>query len=323
MEEKTKKQHFVPRFYLKAWCRPNTNQIQIYDVKTDVTRPANVEDVASERYFYDIELTDLFTEETINELTSQGKIKADRAQAVEKALSSIVEAPFSLILNDILSRVMKATPWIVNNCVFIHPQERIEFAKYLAIQMIRTKEVRQDIIHSSERIVQKLKSMGVPDETAEKYAVTKKGARRIQNRMLMNDTQLLKAAGMFNSLTWVLGINRTGKKFYTSDNPIGRRGHKKSVPKFISNVGLNSPGVEVFFPLSPDVILIMSDGRYHTHMLEKENRYVEINKEPIVDYYNSILVMQAERSVISCDGDFALVDELKERNPNVFEIKRD
>ena len=317
MEELTKKQHYVPRFYLKAWCKPNTEQIQIYDVKTDKIRPANIEDVASERYFYDIELTDLFSEETINELSSQGRIKANRVQAVEKALSSIVETPFSIYYNDVLSRAMKATPWVINNCVFIRLQERIEFAKYLAIQMIRTKEVRQDILNSAERIVQKLKSMGAPDEIAEKCAVTKKGARRIQNRMLMDDKQLLKAASMFNNLTWVLGINRTGKKFYTSDNPIGRHGHRESVPKFISNVGLDSPGVEIFFPLSPDVILVMTDGRYHTHMLEKENRYVEINKESIVDYYNSILVMQAERSVISCDGDFALIKKIKERKPEV------
>ena len=33
--QKTKKQHYVPQSYLKAWAIPGTYQVHVYDKKTD------------------------------------------------------------------------------------------------------------------------------------------------------------------------------------------------------------------------------------------------------------------------------------------------
>ena len=36
--QKTKKQHYVPQSYLKAWAIPGTYQVHVYDKKTDKWR---------------------------------------------------------------------------------------------------------------------------------------------------------------------------------------------------------------------------------------------------------------------------------------------
>ena len=82
--------------------------------------------------------------------------------------------------------------------------------------------------------------------------------------------------------------------------------------------GLKSKGVEVFFPISPECILVMFDGSYHFQNAHLERRYVLLDNEAYIDYYNSLCAMQSERCVFSSDGDFALLEEMKENNPQIF-----
>ena len=44
---------------MNAWKIPNTNQINVYDIKTNKSRVNNVEDVASENYFYDMDFSEI------------------------------------------------------------------------------------------------------------------------------------------------------------------------------------------------------------------------------------------------------------------------
>lgn len=45
--QKTKKQHYVPQSYLKAWAIPGTYQVHVYDKKTDNERVNSINDIAS------------------------------------------------------------------------------------------------------------------------------------------------------------------------------------------------------------------------------------------------------------------------------------
>ena len=72
MEQKTKKQHYVPQCYLKAWSFSDKEQIYVYDRITDSIRINSVKDVAAERYFYDINPYELLPEAQIAKLHEQG-----------------------------------------------------------------------------------------------------------------------------------------------------------------------------------------------------------------------------------------------------------
>ena len=52
-KKKTKKQHYVPRFYLSNWANEK-GQIWVFDKSLKKSFQANIKDVASSNYFYDI-----------------------------------------------------------------------------------------------------------------------------------------------------------------------------------------------------------------------------------------------------------------------------
>lgn len=188
-----------------------------------------------------------------------------------------IDRDFANILKEIIGKAASATPWIIENCYFISEDKKGMLSAYLAIQYIRIKQVRNRIIDSADCLVQALKDMGASDEVIGKYAISKNDSKNIQAQMLMDLKSLSDLAISFLSLTWILCINQTKKKLYTSDSPIGTHAHVDH--PIMSMNGLKSKGVEVFFPISPECILVMFDGSYHFQNAHLERKYVLLDNE--------------------------------------------
>ena len=82
--------------------------------------------------------------------------------------------------------------------------------------------------------------------------------------------------------------------------------------------GIVSEGIEAFFPLTPKLVLMMIDGSFHTQYASQDRRYMEITNRAFIERYNKTLALQAERAVFSINGEFDLLQKMKEENPNVF-----
>lgn len=312
MGEKIKKQHYVPRCYLKAWEIDGKHQIYVYDKDKQESRINNIEDVASGRYFYDLSLRDLIRQSEIEEkIDNMGDIDIDaKIQSIEKALSIGIEGPYAEFLTKILGNARKASSWYLKNCFFLHPESKEEFAGLLAIQYVRTAHVRNMIRDISDEISQFVEKMGASPEVQEKYkTLTKNEAKSIHLNMLMEEEHLSEIAFCFNRLKWGLGINRTGINLYTSDNPICVVPHCNNGP--MPMTGLTSKGVEVFITLSPDCVLIMRDGDYHKGFAQRDMKYTEIEDKEIIYAYNAFISMFAERNIFSKDGEFSQLEQLK------------
>lgn len=318
MGRKSKKQHYVPQCYLKAWCHSDSKQIYVFDKKQEVSRSNSIKDVASERYFYDVSPADVFADEFINELQERNPSwdPTEKNQGIENTLSSEVEEPFSDLLTQIREKGYNATPWIIKNCYFISEENKAEFSSYLAVQFIRTRRVRNGILDTADCVIQWLEDMGIDEETIKRYSITSEDARVLHAHMLLDANELTKLSECFRRLTWILVINKSSRKLYTTDNPIGTHGHIDH--PFYSNNGIASEGVEVFFPISPELILVMVDGDYHKHWKPLERRYLEITDSQYIQYYNALLALQADQFVFSLDGDVTILDEMKENDKNVF-----
>lgn len=317
MEQKTKKQHYVPQMYLKLWGITGENQIHVYDKELEKARINNIEDVASQRYFYDVNPNHIFSGKTIEELKKLGLEweTEEKSQGLEYAFAEEIEKPFSGFLRELISNANSATPWHINNCYFVFPDEKADFSAYLAFQFMRTKRVRDSVLDAADCLSQAMEEMKFPESGRERYLISKEKAKELHVQMLVDAKNMAEVAAQFCKLTWMLGLNRTKKLFYTTDNPIATYGHLKQPYTYMSMNGLSSKGVEVFFPLSPNIILIMVDGSYHTELRSRERRYIEITNTKNVDFYNSLLSMEANRFVFSKDGDFSLLDEMKKREP--------
>ena len=292
-----KNQHYVPKFYLREWCIPGTELVFVYDKEKGDIRKSNIENVAAVNYFYDFKLIEFLSEDTIQKLNARGILCNGRLQTIEKRLSNNLEGPFSGIFADIISKAREATPWHIKECFFISPEMKETLSVYLAFQLIRTRKIRKGIMDSANKLAEFCKKLDIPDSQVEKVKLSEEGASRIHNRMLLDKDGITKFAYLFYRLTWVLGINKTKQLFYTSDNPIGMQGHNKNRSPFIGT-GLASCGVEVFYPISPDLILIMVDGDYHKHLIKDDRRYIEFVSLQTIEYYNSLIMKNAERCII-------------------------
>lgn len=317
--KKTKKQHYVPRCYLENFAVPGTYQINVYDKQCMSSRINSINDIASENYFYDIKFSNVLKEDLIKELNGIGVSidDLDNEQYIEHFLAETIEGDLSKLLSTIINKVKSVTPWYIQNCFFISEEQKINLSVCLAVQYIRTKSVREGMLESSDCMQQVLEDMNASQELKDSMKITKEDLKLIHGKMIFDTDNLFDMVKSFSSLVWILGINKTSKHFYTTDNPIGTKAHISH--PFLSMGGLNSPGVEVFFPISPEIILIMYDGEYHKEIKTKDRTYWIISEEDNVDYYNSLLVMRSHRCIFSDKGDFSLIEEMVRKKPMLFE----
>lgn len=134
--QKTKKQHYVPQSYLKAWAIPGTYQVHVYDKKTDNERVNSINDIASENCFYDINPNEIFSKEFLAALKVEGLSwdSDELSQGIEHTFANEVEGDFANILKEIIGKATSATPWIIENCYFISEDKKGMLSAYLAIQ---------------------------------------------------------------------------------------------------------------------------------------------------------------------------------------------
>ena len=165
----TKKQHFVPQCYLKAWkISDDKESVFVFDKEKDSFRQNSIEDIASERYFYDADFINLLNEKQLHDLL-EGKIRLrDDAdpQIMEHTYADLVETVYKDLLEKLIKSAREATPWIINNCYFIMPDDKETLSALLAIQFLRTKQIRNDLIESSKLLGQSLRNMGFPEQDA-------------------------------------------------------------------------------------------------------------------------------------------------------------
>ena len=270
-----------------------------------------------ENHFYDVIPEDVFPESVVNWFREQGATSNhEKSQGIENGLAELVEKDFSEKLRGIIEKAQAATPWHINNCVFLSPEQKGELAAYLAIQFIRTKSIRRGFQDAADCLNQSLIDMGAPSAMIEEYLVSQTEAKNMHIRTMLDVEYLTQVAMGFLRLTWILGINRTPVKLYTSDDPITAIAHLYH-PAMPMN-GICSKGVEVIFPLTPNLVLIMIDGEYHTSLLSYERRYMVIDEERLIESYNSEMALHADRVVISSDGNYELLKKMKSKQPDVF-----
>lgn len=309
---KTKKQHYVPRCYLKRWTNDN-QQIHVFDKLNKKEWISNINDVASERFFYDISHKGL-NESALEFLYQCGINPECDNQYIEHFFSEQIEDRYAVLLNTIIDK--EISPWYEKNCFFISEENKFIMSIYLVYQYIRTKSTRDSIVSSSKCIENWLKDMNCSEEFIKKYTIGLNDDESIQGNMLFDINHITELASAFCSLTWILGVNRTDVALFTSDHPIGTYSHIKD--SIVSMSGIGCKGVEVYFPLSPNLILIMVDADYHKTFKKYNRKCVSLKYVENIERYNRLCAYNSGRYVFSKDSEFSLVNRMIEDNPSIF-----
>ena len=317
---KTKKEHYVPQCYLEAWTSPPSKQVYVFDKRRDSFRMNNIEDVASQRYFYDTDPINLLSEEMILALMKANKSIREDAdqQLIEHMLSIEVENFFK----DYLKRIADAaaaSPWTLKNCYFLSEYEKKLFSELLSIQYLRTKSIRNRLAESSDCLARVLKDMNFPDEAIDKWKMPESSVKVSHLKLLTSRKSLEEVAISFFSLTWLLLINKTSTKLYSCDSPIITLAHTGDA--LFPGTGLRSRGVEVYFPISPVCGLVMLDGEFH-NMTMLDRRFVPCEDASVIQGYNTDQVIQSEECVFSQDGNWGVAEKIRKETPELLNQPR-
>lgn len=322
MPETTKKEHYVPRVYLRHFCAID-DKLNVYDkISNQIRYNQPIMSIASENYFYDIDFKAMA--EKINsddEILQQAK--GLDPQYIEHMFSSGMEAAYETIIGEIIKRLEKRTKWELTECFAISENEKIFMALWIAHQVTRTKSFREYLSKFHQATAKVLTDMvnkrSDSDYEIEVTANTdKENMKVLHANFIIDPDKTVEFAKVFLSHTWIFMVNKSSTSFATSDNPVVTIPHKYSSNN-ICATGYASPNVEVFYPLSSHVGLMMFEKGLKYEELER--RSIICNKAATIKEYNLRLLSNASRIVATSDENLDVFQKFAQDHPEIKESK--
>lgn len=279
MTHKKKKQHYVPRFYLKNFGEP----IYCLDKITGRVYPRNFKDLGQENFFYEIE---------------------DVPEGMMEDFLSEWDGHFSTAYNLLLKE---------KDLDKLNELEQNHFFLFLGTQFLRTAEKRYDVKNMTDQVYDRLfgeRGMKIiPKEL--KVGYTDDSIRKFQAKMILEDAPYF--ASIFKNKIWIVMENVSDLPLKTSDNPVAMH-NAHGIPPFMG-VGIASPGTEIHFPLTPNLILISYDPLTDRLTTLK-------TKHDHVRRHNCIQLFNSARFMYSCVNDFEEEIQYLEKHPDFKDPKR-
>lgn len=310
IEINTKKEHFIPRCYLKNFSssgymnkcvKKSENQVLVYNKLKKNKYVSRIYDIACENYFYDLDNVDNIEEKLI----------------IEKALGEI-ESGFSNLLDKFI-RICDNKENI-NSALITKRSEREKFAYYIVIQLLRTKKFRE---------IQKNFYQKMLDQRLTFYKLFRKNyfgedinlsagdilinGKTIHLERLFDDELIDEMSLFILDSYWTFIYNDTLVPFIISDNPVCR------IP-ILDNYGINnemelssfmSNSLEINFPLNNKISLHIYRNKsifYKQFGKALNNRLILVGKEDLIHDMNKYQCIMADERVFFRCKDDSLID---------------
>ena len=282
-----KNQHYVPQAYLTNFADED-GKVWRYDKVKKFKSDPHIRNVAAENYFYDSETLRRVTGDKQFIEKKLGQLEGDYAGAVKTLLQSIELGQYSGVKDDL----------------------RELLSVFMAIQMIRTKEHRI-LVSEANRHFDAL----VPGL----FTANKTPSAIVDQHLdwLLDGKRIRETAEIFHRHIWVIQRAYGEDVFYTSDNPLARRGHMEIPGSWMSMGGINSPGIEIVFPISSKYLLVLYERNYFRLAERDENRVVPLLCTDNMIYANHFQVGSSTRFVFSRTADFSLVERILIEEPHL------
>ena len=305
-----KKQHYVPQFYLKQFAS-HDERLYAFNKFTKKSFQTRVRDAASEMRFYDIH-PDFYRNLQAN--TAYGTAEPVEAKLLAKVLDpqliehelGVREATFAPVFSSILTSIEQKRRFT--------DEQRWRIAEFIAMQAVRTPDARRTYIDIRRSVFSEL--LRRPSKPAADTFSLEYDERYAE----LDHARLMFDPGFQNQLCltlanhiWLIGENTTSAHFYTSDAPVTKRGYF-TTPE--AGVGWGSYGVEVTFPITPKLILILCERTAFPRLAQLDEHTVPLTLDQVA-YYNSLQVILSYRSVYCPVGEFLLAAEVCAEHPEV------
>ena len=333
----TKKEHYVPRCYLRNFAF-GSDRINVFDKsKMQVRTNQKLLDVAMENHFYDLDFDKYIKKEEpevqekiVEDLKhilgaddiSEAMEKLGGDKHIEQQFFSPLEGVYSEVLRNVIKKSYGGNKWVMENCWALSYGEKDILSFFIAVQIIRTKSFRDTIGSTFEQFVQALAYKVQMHDTdalprdAFEVSVNEDNVKLEHSNMILDPEMAISLASAIREHIWVIYVNKTAVPFWTSDDPVVNIPHKHD--QFISYSGLKSEGIEILFPISSDLLLGMYDAQLFGNMLS-DRKFLPANLD-MVEYSNRAQVIHSQRCVFSHSDDFSLAEKICTENPKFREV---
>lgn len=319
-----KRQHIVPRAYLKGFT-PDGKFLWFFDKKSLRSKKVTMRHVAVSDNFYDI------SDDVLQKI--EGEVDPT---FVDKFLTSI-EGDYATSLRE--------TARLKVGDVLTQRQKR-DMAFFMALQFMRTVEMRESLFNSRTAFVQQLcndlTKLNFPPEVhyLTPIASYDRSSASALHALFITDPEVIgQVAQRLHSHIWQLGVSNSNAVLYTSDSPVVRRTViprvfarpeplQKRDGQLVSQIATNSlypgvaePGIEIAFPLSSHRVLLLRDRAHFSLRGAEDNLVVALSLEE-VQSLNRLQVEQSYRQVFCEKQEFDLSIQYCQNNPGCRDENR-
>lgn len=260
----TKNQHYVPQFYLRYFSVDEKN-VGAYILKSGKNIPsAPIRGQASGDYFYSDSME---MEKTLGDLEACAKKVVDKIK--------IISAP-----TEPLSK-----------------EEKDTLFEFTVIQLGRT-EAQAKVVEAfykiPELLSERLTNIGEPDlGKMLKDKFSDLIGKLPPFPAVLSVAVYAEISDNIRDLDVKVLINRIDKAFITSDNPVAKYNQfmERMRPE---TYGLGARGLQLFFPLSPQIGVMYYDPECYK-LGHEEKEYVELAQEKDIDELNKLTVCNSDK----------------------------
>lgn len=221
-----KDQHTVPKLLLRRFAVPRKkgHWIHIFDKRDGSERHQNVDNVAFERYYYDLGSLD------------------DRGRSLDTRLENDVETPAALALSRLAETERVAD---------LTPAQREVIARFIAVQELRTRDFHSHLRQTEAVAAAAMHRAGALPE--DYRPPTDDDVRRVQCEVLERLAE--EAIPALLRQVWCLLKTTPEAPFVLGDAPVARQNVIRRNGDLEGGLGLGDRGVEVYLPISPTLTL--------------------------------------------------------------------
>jgi hypothetical protein len=309
------KQHTVPRFLLDNFGffgNGKRKKLFTFDKHNEKIYQTSVFDATTRNTFYDIDN------------------HPDRASL--EPLLGVYESQAAPLIAEIIRR---------KDLSFLNADQKYIVAYFIAVQRARSFGELQRVNSLIKCVSDKLFSLGAQTDEIEKVFGSDPESEQKNTflRMIIDQRDI---APILLNKGWVLFETELSDPFYISDNPLTLFNSRDL--GFYGNLGLSSPGIQIFLPISSTLTLgllcssiieewrekkkkaqqYIASAKYRTlgvnpfEMIRKANQFIDggpiMLKPHNVEFYNSLQVEFSEQYVFCQINDFSLVERMIKNN---------
>lgn len=322
-----KNQHFVPQCYLRKFGDSN-EKVNVFDKsKNEIRFNQPINNIASQRFFYDIDFEEINKVIEDKGIQIPEDIKNDvlniDKQHLEKWFSNVVEPLLIKIINNIESTYNLVNDDKLYEIEVINNKMKSELLFLLSVQIMRTMEFREAFVNQTPnmllKVIKKLECGNGLDFEDLELEYRKEVKPLLHAKLILDDDMNKTIMESLSRHIWYIGVNLTKMPLYTSDNPIVKCPHKFEDGK--SHSGLASEGIEIIYPITSRLALIMREREYHEQYSLFENKFKKLTINDII-IYNSLQVEQSYRTVFSLDKEFTIPKRLCNYDESIMDINK-